>query len=314
MSAITGRPADDRALEQLLGEAPVRCQPTRWGFDASTRLVTLAAGRSVVMQVRDTASGMSQAATIRAATDTLHAAGIAVPRLIGAPVSEGRELLVFDLVAGRPGPELLGDPVRGPALARAMGRLIRSLAATPIDLVATDAAWATPQALRQAAQRWLDGLVRGEPMGGSHGAVAHPVPRTITEAVAPAITEMARSPWTVVVTHGDYVPANVLVADDGSLTLLDLGSVAGRHPALDAAWWALILRHHHARVAPALVAAMRVEAWPGATGPNDRLLASLALVRAVQLAAEREAGPHRRHLLDLAASAVSWSESMPLGG
>ena len=257
------------------------------------------------MQARAADLEAGHASAIRITGAALEAAGVEVPRMIGATVSGGRELLVFEFVPGRPGPELLADPVRGPALARSMGRLARSLAAIVTAAIPADPAWTAPDMLQRASQAWLHRLGREAQVVAADGAVA--------DAVTGALAEVGRIPWTAVVTHGDYVPANVLVADDGALTLLDLGSVAGRHPALDAAWWALIVRHHHPDLAPALTQAFRTEAWERDVAPEDRLLASLALVRALHLAADREPGDHRRHLLALAASAVTWTGSVARG-
>jgi Ser/Thr protein kinase RdoA (MazF antagonist) len=306
VSAITGRSADDRILEQLLGEPPVGSRATRWGFDAWTRLVTTASGREVVVQVRDADVGGGHAAAIRAATGALRTAGIRVPSLVGATVSSGRELLVFALVPGQPGPDLLGDRIRGPELARSMGRLAGSLAAVSTSLVTADDAWVSPGTLQRAADGWqarLGGPVQLPAPGGA-----------AVDGVARALAHIDRLPWSAVVSHGDFVPANVLVAADGSLTLLDLGGVASRHPALDAAWWALIVRHHHAAQAPRLTRCLLADAFAAGTVPDDRLLASLALVRAIQLAADRDPGEPRRHLLDLAASAAEWARSGRRGG
>lgn len=306
MSAITGSLSDDRALEELLGERPMLCRAARWGFDATTQLVTMASGREVVTQVRVAGLEGDHASLIRTAAGVLRSAGIEVPRLIGATASAARELLVFELVRGQPGPELLAHPVRGPMLARSMGALVHSMAAVTTSSLPTDETWATHETLVRAVDGLLVRLGPDAPPVAAGMALA--------EVVASALAEIGRSPWRVVVSHGDLVPANVLVADGGSLTLLDLADVAARHRALDAAWWMLIVRHHHADLAPTLVAAFRTRAWAAGLEPGDQLLASVALVRALQLAAARDPGDQRRHLLDLAASAISWSGSVSRSG
>ena len=275
----------------MLGARPVTSKPVRWGFDASSRLVTLDTGRRVVVQRRATGPDGGGSARLTSAMRVLRSAGITVPTLVAAAIDGAHELLVFEYVDGVPGPDLVGDLRRGPVLADSMGRASRTLTAISVEDVPDDHPWSTTTALRERCRDWLEML-------------GDDAPRPETEQALQAITGDA---WEVAVSHGDFVPANVLVAHDDSITLLDLGDVALRHSLVDLAWWLLVVRHHHpdlvARVGPRLLRASGSD--PAARGVGA--LPGIALLRALQLAAHHPPGPRREHQLRLARAAVAWA-------
>jgi hypothetical protein len=303
VTGSTGDPDEERIVTGLLGARPVASQLVRWGFDATSRLVTLETGRRVVVQRREAAPAGGQAGRVSVVIDALRDAGITVPTLLASALDRGHELLVFAMVDGTPGPELLDDPRRGPLLADTMGRTARQLAAIPAHevlgsgVVPGDGAWSTPTAVRAGCDEWLH-------------ALGDDAPRTATRTALEVVTG---STWEVAVSHGDFVPANVLVTDDDGVVLLDLGDVAARHPLLDRAWWLLVVRHHHPdlapRLAPRLLGASGLAGMaPGARPlPSVVQLPAVALLRAVQLAARRSPGPGRNHHLRLAWTAAAWS-------
>jgi len=227
---------------------------------------------------------------VRAATVVLAGCGIPVPTVLACFVIGATEVILFELVEGIPGPDLLDDPVRGPLLARAMGAQLALLStADPGDHL-TDTSWASAPVLVESVRSWC---------------------ATLRERVPPVAVRAARrrvtaQVWRPVVVHGDFVPANVIVADGRIVALIDLAGVALGHPLLDAAWWALVVRHHHASLAPRLEPLLLASAGIPTAGPQASLLPHVALLRAVELAAD-SVGPRREHQLRLLETAQAWS-------
>jgi aminoglycoside phosphotransferase (APT) family kinase protein len=274
---------------ELLGEPIDRSEPARWGFAAQTHVLTLRSGRRVVLQRRAAGDGPDRAARMRQAIDALRSGGIPVPTLL-ASLREGHvELTVFALVEGVPGPEVLIDPLAGPALADAMGALLPRLAAIDPAALPADPGWRDAASLSEGLAAWSARL------GGD--APHDPARRTLAQIVARG--------WAPVIAHGDFVPANVIVADGGIAALIDLAGAGRGHPLLDAAWWVLMVRHHHTALAPRLVPRMLLAAGISPRGRDADLLPAIALLRAVQLAAGAVPGEARDHLLHLAATAVT---------
>jgi aminoglycoside phosphotransferase (APT) family kinase protein len=231
----------------------------------------------VVQLVRDGGS----AARIIAATRVLGEHGIAVPAIRRSRTTARGTYIVTDHVAGKPGPSLVDGP-RAAWLSTGMAELIGRFRTVAAGSVEADPAWTSARHFADAAPPWIAALADAD---------------TRRRAQA-SVDRIVSSDWTPVLTHGDFAPANILVRDDGSLVLLDLGAVAERHPLLDRAWWALIVRYHHGAESPAL--------------PNlaDAALPDVAAVRAIQLHADANTDA-RPHAHDLTMAALSWAEERP---
>ena len=154
--------------------------------------------------------------------------------------------------------------------------------AVPLGSLAADPVWTSARHLADAASAWIAALADADARRRAQGSV----------------DRLVRSEWTPALTHGDFAPANVLLRADGSLVLLDLGSVAERHPLLDRAWWALIVRYHHG---PASLALPRLAGLA---------LPDVAVARALQLHAHARPST-RQHALELTMAALSWAEEQP---
>jgi aminoglycoside phosphotransferase (APT) family kinase protein len=210
----------------------------------------------------------------------LRGAGLPVPELLAELHRTGRACLIWEFVNGTTGASLMdGDQAR--SLAGAMGRAQGEIQAIRDAAIPVDEAWRGPHDLRVAARRW-------QAAAGTTDTAS---------ALRAIVDRIAEQEWTPVVTHGDFVPANVLVADGDISAILDLGDVAMRHPLVDAAWWSLIVAHHHGSDHHHLETAYLAAAGLPTTSEERRRLADVAAIRALQLAAAQSSGPPIRRLL-----------------
>ena len=245
----------------------------RWGVNTATRIVTTHRGPLVVQHLSLAAADRSVAAAT-----ALDAASVAVPRV--ACVRRRRlvpSLVAWEFVSGVSGADLMD--VDGRAVARAMGAIVPVLASVADPRLPAAPAWVSGSALRSAAARWL-GRVEDD---------------HLRDAIAGMVARISRSTWVPTVTHGDFVPANALIAGDRVSALVDLEGVARRHPLLDVAWWSFIVAYHHPRQTDTwqdLVDAADLEA----ASDVSPLLRDLAALRAVELAATAP-GAHAARLV-----------------
>lgn len=265
----------------LSGNGVCRIAQTRWGYSTPTVVVTLMSGSRLVIQAFDDAGSARR--TIEGG-QTLKALGIQVPRVASQATVGDRTLVITDYIADPIGADLIGTQ-RATGMAAAMarvGRLMRrQVADGPVP-----GPWASRDSLLQAVSRWSE--------FGSTNLIRH-----ITRCAAQVTT----TPWKPALSHGDFVPANVLVAPAGELTLLDTGDVSYRHPLLDSAWWLLVVRHHHAHEYRALAESFLAAA--DLTDASRSSLIGLALLRCLELIAAAPPG-HASSLEALARSAAAW--------
>jgi aminoglycoside phosphotransferase (APT) family kinase protein len=228
-------------------------------------------------------------ATARRAVD--NARLLAEARLPG-PSSVGPargRYVAWSRSTGTPGPLLLGGP-QGSRLAHHMGRLARELGQLPTSSVASDPAWRSPADLRSAATEWLEQL-----------AAEEEAVRERRAAIWLCVQRASAATWSPRPTHGDFVPANVLVRAGRIEALLDVTDLALRHPDVDAAWWELVVGFHHPAEAARLATSLR-RGYAARDQELARPLRDVAAVRALQLAAL--AGPAgRSHAVALLAAA-----------
>jgi aminoglycoside phosphotransferase (APT) family kinase protein len=234
-------------LEAIVGAPIVEDALAPWGFENDTHLVTTADGRRLAVQrLHDRARARTrlQVVTIE---DRLRAAGIPVPVFVaghaGQPADDETATephFVTIQVDGSPGNTLLDEPTEARALATAMGRLQRSLAAVDIE-VATDAGldrtWVDPGALARSTRGWM----------ADSAAWLDDATRLAIEHLIDQLPEMLVGRIGVLA-HGDFVPVNVLVRDLAIVALLDWEDARIADPVLDVAWWLWVVHHHHPEV------------------------------------------------------------------
>jgi len=251
-------PRDERAeLERLVGEQVVRVERAEWGFTNRTDVVTLTAGRRVVLQRYASRSGAVHRLRITAAlTQPMAAVGVPTPRLIRGDVDATPPYAVFEELHGVPGQVAAGPDLSAPvfdAIASQMGTLVRRVAAVPADRLQLPRLWAEPDRLSVRATGWLAQVA---PLldANEQGIV-----RTTISALPGLFAGRAG-----VLAHGDFGATNVLVADGRLTGLLDWEFARLADPLFDIAWWAWLLRFHtpaaYARTWPLFAAAARVDA------------------------------------------------------
>jgi Ser/Thr protein kinase RdoA (MazF antagonist) len=172
-----------------------------------------------------------------------------------------------------------------------MGRLARTLQDMPTGALATDPAWRSAGALRRAAVGWLELLVANE----DHV-------RERRDSIRASMERVCRSSWSARPTHGDFVPANVLMHEGGVEVLLDVTGLALRHPEVDVAWWELVVGFHHPADATRLARSLRRGYGARDVGMNERLR-DVGTVRALQLAAAAPSAA-RGHAVALLSAAM----------
>jgi aminoglycoside phosphotransferase (APT) family kinase protein len=236
----------------------------QWGFATPTRILTLASGKRVVIQVVPLESGRLAPAAARG----LGNAGVPAPSLIARRLRNRSATLVWAYVAGTAGASLMDQPAAA-TVAREMGRVNRAIRAIRDPEFPTDEAWRSPRTLRVASETWAASLASNE----------------LRDAATASVDSVLGRQWRPALTHGDFVPANVLISVGRISAVLDLGDVSYRHPLLDAAWWSFIVAHHHEATYPRLEPLFLSGAELPVTDELLRRLAAIAAVRALQLVA-----------------------------
>jgi aminoglycoside phosphotransferase (APT) family kinase protein len=226
----------DRLLGRRVLAADDLTRP--WSTEVHTFRVTVDGGLVVIWQSgAATARGRAGIARrIRFARALARTApGLAVPEVLAGDPSADPPYLVLAFVPGVTGAELLETPGGAAVVGRVAGETVAPLAA--IDPAAVRArlprTWADASRLAAAAERWLDEARRHLDDAGTRACAA------VIERI-PAL--FAPPP---VLAHGDLAPVNLVVADARLAGLLDLERLRVAPAGFDAAWFRLLVRHHH---------------------------------------------------------------------
>jgi aminoglycoside phosphotransferase (APT) family kinase protein len=224
----------------LLGSRVVAVEDlTRpWSIGVRTLLVTLGDGRRVVHQA-GTATAAGRAGIDRRIrlTRALRAAapGLPVPEVLDGVASTEHPWLVTAYITGVTGDAVLSTPGGAARLGAMAGGVATALAVVPRARIGRggSGSWAAPGPLRAAAARWLHEAE--DSLGPGHvepaGAVVDRVPALFV--VPPVLA------------HGDLAPVNLVVDGDRLAVLLDLERLRVAPVGFDAAWFGLLVRHHH---------------------------------------------------------------------
>lgn len=224
-----------RELERL-GLAPmVEAEPAPWGGKNTTRLLRLADGTSLIEQrYRSAETARVRLRAHEVLAPLLRERGVPVSRVVASDPAGRWGLL--EALPGEVGYVVADHDLSGaefPAMARAMGEVLRRMREVPVAGLGLPSTWAVPADLAASAGACLDRLrPHTDP-----GTVSH------AEEVLQRLPELLTG-RPVVLGHGDYGPQNVLFEGTRVTGLLDLEDARICDPLADVAWWAWFVRAH----------------------------------------------------------------------
>lgn len=259
-----------------------------WATRTKTHLVSADGGERVVVQ--SSTHRTSMARRLRIGPELAERAPwLPIPELLAGDVRAPVPFMVTRFVEGRSGSALLADNDQARLLGGRMGAMAREVGRVPVSGLRLPGQWSDARRLGVAALRWSGNaadLIDAESTSRLHAAFEQ----------LPVVFAGAQP----VFAHGDFVPMNVIVQDEEVVALLDLERARLAHPLFDAAWFRLIVRHHHPErwhaIGPSFMAAAGVGETPADTLALD-LLAALQCLEML----ERTPGSARADRSDWAA-------------
>jgi aminoglycoside phosphotransferase (APT) family kinase protein len=227
------------------------------------------------------------------------APALPVPQVLGGDADGTTPYVVFRLVAGISGRELLGDDAGAAILGDAIGGVARQLAGIATAGLRLSRTWSDPDRLGAAAGRWL------EKAGPSvHAGTARRV-RDSIERLPDCFAGVQP-----VFAHGDLAPVNVLMRDGAVVALLDLERARLAHRLFDAAWLRLIIRCHHPSRWPASAGAFFSAAGIEPDAGTLERLNLLAVLQCLEMLVAAPAGRSevRRDWADRLVLVLNWED------
>ena len=224
--------------DQILGRRvlAVKALTRPWATAVETSRVTLVHGRVVVYQAglptTDGRAGIARRMRVGRALGAA-APALGVPAVLDGDAAADPPFLVTAFVPGRGGGEMLGSPADALVLTRVAGEAVRSVAAVPAQALHTalPRTWTDARRLQLSAGRWLAGETLGKPDTAAALCVLERIPLLFAEPPSLA--------------HGDLAPVNLVLDGERLAGLLDLERVRVAPAGFDAAWFRLLVRHHH---------------------------------------------------------------------
>ena len=245
-----------------------------WGFTNESWVATTPdGGRDVVTRMASPAAAAFVVRTGPEIARRVAAVGLAVPAPIPERSDPSNGIVVSRWLDGTPAMSRLDGAGGAAVVGEALGDAWRRLAAVDIAGLPLDRTWTRPAELATAAEGWLTSL---EPtLGVSMTATFARLIGTV--AVVPA----APRPSFV---HGDLVPANMLLHEDGNV-LLDLEAARIGDSRLDAAWFRWIVAYHHPELAAAAWSTFAAAAQLAHDDPSAQLLRAYPVLRILEILA-----------------------------
>lgn len=208
-----------------------------WSRTTTSELLTLANGeRMVVQRAQPTVAGRATIGRRIRLGRTLRerAPMLGVPGVMGGDAHAEPPWVVTRYVEGRTGNLLLTSAREAAELGRLAGALAAEIAAVPPNGLRLSRRWADPDTLARSASRWLAEArpVLDDDVARDAGRVVGRIPALVAQGPP-------------VLAHGDLAPVNLIVSGGRIAGLLDLERVRVAPPLFDAAWFRLMIRHHH---------------------------------------------------------------------
>ncbi len=275
-----------------------------WATDVRTRLVTLEDGVRVVLQEgRPTRGGRAGIARrIRLGRRLRSSApGLPIPEVLGGDPGAAVPFLVTRYVAGTAGNDRLADAEGASELGRLAGEAAATVAAVPGRGLRCSRRWADAGLLARAAAGWLR-EARPHLSSVEHVEIAAVVRRVpgLVGSTPPVLA------------HGDLAPVNLVIEGGRLAALLDLERMRLAPPLFDAAWFRLMIRHHHPErwreAGPAFLTATGVGEDSGTGAILDDLAVLACLERLAELPSR---SPNRGTWARRAASIPLSARSLP---
>jgi aminoglycoside phosphotransferase (APT) family kinase protein len=236
-----------------------------WHGETRTQLVSIDGGEPVVVQSSEDGPGVAR--RIRVGRQLARVAPwLPIPRVLDGDAEAPLPFVVTRYVAGRGGNTLLADDEGAALLATRMGAMAGDLARVPISGLGLATTWSDAAALGVAARTWL------ATAADELGPTVTPTLDRLLERLPALFAGVGP-----VFAHGDFVPVNVIVSDDGALTLIDLERARIAHQLFDAAWFRCTVLHHHperwAAMGPAFFSSAGIAQTPEVAARLDLLAA-----------------------------------------
>jgi aminoglycoside phosphotransferase (APT) family kinase protein len=220
-----------------------------WATGVRTSLVTLEDGRRVVHQEgAPTIAGRAGIARRIRFAHLLRASaapGLPIPEVLDGDERANPPFAVSSYIPGESSDALLGTAAGAARLGRIAGDAAAALAAVSPAMLGRSLprTWSDPRRLTLAATGWLREAAPS----------LQPAEAMAVQAVLGRTPAMFAGP--PVVAHGDLAPVNLLVAGERLAGIVDLERLRLAPPLFDAAWFRLLVLHHHP------------ERWPEAGAP-----------------------------------------------
>jgi aminoglycoside phosphotransferase (APT) family kinase protein len=262
-----------------LGEGLSSVAKLPWGFTNETWAATTPEGeRYAVTRMASPAAASFVVRTGPEIARRVAAVGLDMPAPIAERSDPSEGVVVSRWLDGRPAMSRLDGPRGAVVVGQAVGDAMRRLAAVDIAGLPLDETWARPGDLAIAAEGWLRRL---QPTLG----------RSMTATIAPLIEKVApRRAARASFVHGDLVPANLLLRDQGNV-LLDLEAARIGDAMLDAAWFRWIVAYHHPRLEAEAWSSFAAAAQPARDDPGSgELLTIYPVLRILEILASTAPG------------------------
>jgi aminoglycoside phosphotransferase (APT) family kinase protein len=227
---VTARPGtvDAAAAAALTGLPVQRIRPIIGGRENTSQLIEVAGtGRLLLQQLRTRMGAAHRLRLAQAVPPAAARVGVPVPALVAADAKSDPAWFIRRFVEGRSASATLRHPDQAVRMAVGAGRWCARWQSIGPNGLRPYRLWADATRLSGAAARWLQ---RQRPLVGER----------VTATLGGDIEQLDEllGGRTVVLAHGDFTPANLLVDRSGQpVSVIDVEFTRLADPLFDPAWW-----------------------------------------------------------------------------